>query len=287
MRKPLFKDVRVRKAICLLQNRRILLDKLAFKQYLPLRSYWPSANINPKENPVIRYNPREALKLFAEAGYDRVDKDGFLINKKGQHVEFTISYTGESFERYLTVFKEDCAKSGVRVNLQLLSWATLLKKADQFSFDTMVVAWSGELFPDGEELWYSKHANEPGGLNYAGYQNHEVDRMIDSMKGNFNAKEREKVIKKIDALIYNDYPYMLQWGANFSRVYYWNKFGMPKTVLSRLNDWSGALSYWWYDPVRAERLKNAMHQNKSLPKETVNVFYDDNVKNAVLSAEKN
>lgn len=285
MRKPFFKDVRVRKAICMLQDRKMLLEKLMYNQYEPLNSYWPSISIGSNTNPEINYDPEAAKKLLAEAGYNRVDSDGFLINTAGQRAEFTIDYTSESWERHLTVIKEDCAKAGVKVDLELISWATLLKRSEQYNFDSTVMAWSGDLFPDPEGQWHSKHVNEPGGANYAGYQNPEVDKLIDSMAGDFNARHREETIKKIDAIIYKEYPYALQWGANYNRVYYWNKFGMPKTFYSPISDWSGVLSYWWYNPAQDRKLKEAKAHNKPLPAEEVNVYYDAALKQALNSGK--
>ena len=286
LRRPFFKDVRVRKAICMLQDRKTLLKKLMFDQYAPLRSYWPSINIVANENPEIEYDPAAAEELLIKAGYNRVDRDGFLINAAGRRAEFTIAYTQESWERYLTVFKEDCAKAGVKVNLDLISWATLLKRAERYDFDSTVMAWSGELFPDPEGLWYSKHADEIGGANYPGYKNPLVDKLIDSMAADFDARRREETVRKIDALIYRDYPYALQWGANYERIYYWNKFGMPRTIYSRISDWSGALTYWWYDPARAARLREAMARKEPLPKEEENVYYDAALKRALVSGKR-
>lgn len=276
MRKPIFKDGRVRLAIAHLIDRDTLIKKLMYNQYYPLRSYWPSL-ANDRPNPVTVYDPVSAKKLLAEAGYDRTDKAGYLINAKGQRMEFTITYVNESFERHLTVIKEDCAKAGVKVNLELISWATLLKKADNYNFDTMVMAWSASLFPDPEQLWHSSHLSEPGGSNLAGYSNPEVDRLIESLPPIFDAAKREKIIREIDEIIYRDTPYALFWGANYSRLYYWNKFGMPKTVFSRVGGWSDALVYWWIDPAKEQKLKAAMKQRKSLPKVPVNVYYDRGV----------
>lgn len=277
MRRPIFQDRRVRLAIAHLMDRDTLIQKLMYNEYVPLRSYWPSL-ANSKPNPIIAYDPARAKRLLAEAGYNRTDKDGFLINAKGQRMEFTVTYVSDAFERHLTVFKEDCAKAGVKVNLELISWAALLKKADNYSFDSMVMAWSGSLFPDPEQLWHSRHRSEPGGSNLPGYNNPEVDRLIEELPPIFDVKKREAIIRRIDGIIYQDTPYILFWGANYNRIYYWDKFGMPKTVFSRIGRWSDALAYWWNDPVKEQKLKAAVKQKKALPKTPVEVYYDASLK---------
>ena len=275
MRRPLFKDVRVRQAISLLLNREVLLEKIMFNEYTSLHSYWPSLNVDPKMNPSVVFDPRHAQRLLAQAGYDRVDREGYRINKEGRRLEFSILYVSDAFERHLTIYKEDLRKAGVKANLRLVSWATLLRLMDNYNFDALIIGWSASLFPDPEQLWHSHHMNEPAGSNLPGYGNPEVDRMIEELPSIFDARKRESIIREIDAKITQDYPYVLFWGANFSRIYYRNVFSMPETVFSRLGGWSDALVYWWYDPEKADLLKDAQKSGKPLPAVPVNVYYDD------------
>lgn len=274
MRRAPFNNLQVRRAVFHLLDREKLLEKLMFNQYTPLRSYWPSINYNPVKNEPVDYNPAKARELLAQAGYKKLDSEGYLVNDKGGRLEFTILYSSQGMERHYTVFKEDCRKAGIKVNLELLSWATLLKRADEFNYDAISMAWSASLFDDPEQLWHSRHAQEAGGSNLPGYKNKEVDRLIDSMAPMFDAGKRNGVIKRIDAILYRETPYVLQWGAGYVRVYYRNVFGMPKTVFSRIGDWSDALVYWWYDPAKGKALKEAEQKNKALPREPVVVNYD-------------
>ncbi len=277
MRKPLFQDIKVREAISHLLDRDYLLEKIMYSQYQPLISYWPSLYGGAKANELINYDPAKAKQLLKKAGYDRLDNDGYLINRKVKRSEYTLSYAGESFERHMTYFAETCKQAGVKVNLQLLSWATLLKKLEEYDFDTLAMAWSATLFEDPEQLWHSKHASEPGGSNLPGYKNKEVDKLIDSLPPIFDAAKRIRIIKQIDHIIYKDYPYVLFWGANYSRVFYKNIFGMPKTVFSKYSS-GDVISYWWYDSAKMKRYKEALKKNKALPKEPVEVYYDRIVK---------
>jgi microcin C transport system substrate-binding protein len=274
LRRPLFKDQRIRMGISQLIDRKTLLEKIMYNEYQPLTSYWPSLYGTGKANPLIEYNPARAKELFKAAGYTALDKQGFLVNSKGERLEFTVSYQGESFERHLTLIKEDCRKAGVNVKLELLSWPTLLKKMDEFNFDTVVVAWSSNLFPDPEQLWHSKHASEPGGSNLPGYRDPEVDRLIDSLPPVFDAAKRDQIIKKIDGIIYRDVPYALFWGANYERILYKNVFGMPKTIFPKYADASSIIAYWWLDPAKVKRYREAVKRNQRLPGAPVEVYYD-------------
>lgn len=274
MRRPPFDDLRVRRAIAHLLNREYILEKIMYGEYKPLTSYFPSLYEKGEEsNPPIEFDPERAKSLLREAGYDRLDQTGYLVNGAGRRLEFSVAYVSEDTEKFLTIFVEDCKNAGVKVNLERYSWATLIKKIDQYDFDAVVIGWSGVLFPDPEQLWHSRHINEPGGSNLPGYQNPEVDRLIDSLPPIFAPAKRAEIIKQIDRIIYQDVPYILFWEADYSRLLYKNIFGRPATVLSKYG--SGIISYWWIDPERAERYQQAVKSRQALPPEPVEVHYDD------------
>lgn len=273
MRKPLFQDLRVRQAIFYLMDRKTILEKLEYNQYQPLSSYWPSLYGKDSDNPLIEYNPGKAKALLKEAGYTRLDSNGYLTNDRGEHLEFTISYANEPYEKHMTLFADSCKQAGVKVNLERISWPTLIKKMDEYKFDTVMIGWSGALFGEPEQLWHSKHASEIGGSNLCGYKNPEVDRLIDSMTPIFDANERNKIIKKIDSLIYRDTPYVLFWWRDYSPIFYKNIFGMPKTVFPKYSSGS-IVRNWWFDSVKFKKYEDAVSKNKSLPKVPVEIYYD-------------
>ena len=273
MRRPPFQDIRAREAICRLLDRKYLLEKIMFNQYQPLSSYWPSLYGSSKSNELIEYDTAKAKQLLNQAGFNRLDGSGYLVNDKGQRMEFTLIYASEEFERHITYFAETCKKAGVKVNLQLLSWATLIQKIEKYNFDAVNIGWSASLFPDPEQLWHSKHIDEPGGSNLPGFKNGKVDQLIDSLPPIFSAAERVRIIKQIDRIIYKDYPYALFWGANYSRIFYRNIFGMPKTIYSKYSS-NDVITYWWYDKAKGKRYRDAVKNNKSLPKEAEEVYYD-------------
>lgn len=272
-RRPIFKDVRIRKAINHLLDRQTILKRIMFDQYRPLTSYFPSLYSSAeKPNQLIEYNPALAKQLLQEAGFNRLGKDGYLVNAKGERLEFTISYTIEDSEKYLTIFTEACKRIGVKVNLERLSWATLIKKMDEYDFDGVEIAWSAALFTDPEQLWHSKHLAAAGGSNLPGYSNPKVDQLIATLPPMFDINKRNEIIKQIDSLLYQDYPYVLYWEAGYSRILYKNIFGMPKTVFPKYS--SGILKYWWIDPVKAKRYSEAVRKKQSLPGKPEEVYFD-------------
>jgi microcin C transport system substrate-binding protein len=278
MRRPPFNDLRIRQAVFYLMDRETLLQKIMYNEYKPFDSYFPSLYAGQPANPPVNYDPVKAKRLLAEAGYTKLDSNGYLVNANGRRLEFTIIYNGESFEKHLTMLADIWKRAGVKVNLNLMSWPTWLKKMDEFKFDAAVVAWGASLFEDPEQLWHSKYADEAGSSNCPGYQNLQVDRLIESLPPIFDAAQRNTIIKQIDRLIYQDTPYALLWGADYTRVLYKNIFAMPKTVLSKYgSDVGDIIAHWRIDPEKLKKYNEALKRKSALPGVSLEVHYDQTV----------
>jgi microcin C transport system substrate-binding protein len=274
MRKPVFKDIRVRKALFMLLDRKTIIDKLLYGMDQPLNSYFP----NIGDNTFVPYNPAEAGKLLGEAGYNRLDKDGYLVNIKGERLEFSILSTiNEDIEKYLTIYAQSCKEAGIKVNLDLTSVATLTKKMNNYDFDAVRIGFTGSIFEDPEQLWHSRHAQELNGNNLPGYKNPEVDELIDSLPPVFNAEERNNIIRRMDKIIYSEVPFILFWEENYYMLFYKNAFGHPGTYVSKYGSFdvrSEIIAYWWYDPLKLNKLKDAEKQGTALPVEPEVIYYD-------------
>ena len=86
--------------------------------------------------------------------------------------------------------------------------------------------------------------------------------------------ERNRIYRRIDKLITEQHPYAFLWNISAKRLIYWNKFGMPDTVLSRYSNEEAVLTYWWYDNDKAQELQDAKRNNAFLPSVTVEVDFD-------------
>jgi microcin C transport system substrate-binding protein len=64
------------------------------------------------------------------------------------------------------------------------------------------------------------------------------------------------------------------WNINYTRLLYWNKFGMPGTVLSKYGREESAYSYWWYDEDSAADLTDAVEQKLPLPSKPFSVIFE-------------
>ena len=271
MRKPPFNDRRVRLAWAYLFNREKLMDKLFFNQYEFIDSYYPGRIWANPTNRKIRYNPRKAALLLAQAGYKKRNKEGILIGPDGKPFEVTLEIGHQDLERIFTVIKEDYEKAGIRINLKLIDPRTLYKKVSEREFTVTYQWWGAIVFPNPESSWMSELADKPQNNNLPGFKNRRVDRLCEKYNVCFDQKERVKIIRKIDKIIFDEHPYALGWYSNRVRILYWDKFGHPDTYFTRIGDWRDIISVWWYDPAKAARLEKAMASGTPLEQGEVEV----------------
>jgi microcin C transport system substrate-binding protein len=275
MRKAPFNDLRIRKALFLLLDRKTLIEKMNYNQVKPLNSYWPSLyESGETPNTPVSFDPEQAKKLLKAAGFNKLDGDGYLTDASGKRLEFSLLYNSPEIEKHLTFYADTLKQAGVKINLELLTWATLLKKTDEYKFDAVAIGWASSIFDDPEQLWHSKHSEEIGGSDLPGYKNAEVDRLIDSMPSIFDAEERNRIIRKIDKILFREVPYVLFWYPGYARVLYKNEFGQPKTYVSKYGSDSDIVTYWWFDQVKKKTLDEAEKNKKPLPAEKVDLYFD-------------
>ena len=88
MRTAPLDDVRVRKALAHLYDRKTMLNKFAYDLYDRLKSYYPGSDAENLDNEMIEFDVREAVKLLAEAGWEDRGPDGILM-KDGERLSLS------------------------------------------------------------------------------------------------------------------------------------------------------------------------------------------------------
>ena len=259
-RKAPFSDIRVRKALALLMNRDELIKKLFFNEYVPLNSYYAGGIYENPNNPKNLYNQQEALTLLADAGWKDRDAQGRLV-KNGQPLSLEVLYGSKGNENWLTVYQEALRKVGIGLNLRLVTGETLFKLVMDRNFDMVSMAWTGLLFPNPETSFGGELADQNNNNNITGFKDARVDALLKQYDVEYDQQKRAAIIQEIDGILANSYQYILGWDAPFTRIAYWNKFGMPEGVLTRIGDYRDITSTWWIDPQREAELRKAMGDN--------------------------
>jgi microcin C transport system substrate-binding protein len=252
MRNEPFSDIRVRRAFNLLLNRDLLIQKLFYNEYTPMNSYFPGGVYENPGNPKNQYNPQEALKLLAEAGWTNRDAQGRLT-KNGRPFVVEYMYADKGAERWLTVFQDDLRKAGIILNLRLLSYETLIQLRNEWRFELVSFGWVPGTFPDPESLYRSDLADVKNSYNYTGFKDKRADEILTAYNQEFDQQKRVALIRELDGIVANLYPSILEWQAPFDRIAYQNKFGHPESFFTRIGDQYDMMKYWWIDPALERR----------------------------------
>ncbi len=205
---PLFQDKRVRQALsCLVDKEKILKDAyFGLGEIVTGPLYYDSPYYDKSIKP-YEFNVEKAKALLAEAGWKDIDGDG-VLEKDGKKFEFTILQVANSSlqEKMLPLIKEDMAKGGVQMKIQILEWSVYLQRLEQKDFDACTLRWTIAYEPDLYQLWHSSEADKPFSSNY-GFKNAEADRIIDELRVTFDHKKRVELCFQFHRLLHEEQPY--------------------------------------------------------------------------------
>jgi microcin C transport system substrate-binding protein len=287
LRRPLFKDRRVREALGYAYDFEWLNKNLSFGQYERIRSYFENSELaarglpGPAELEVleplrgkipeevftqvfqppktdgsgkIRHNLRRATELLSAAGWKVVD-DRLINVETGEPMEFEILLSSPGAERSALPFKKNLERLGIDASVRTVDTAQYRQRMDTFDFD-MTTQRTGQTNSPGNEqreFWSSESAKREGGRNLAGIHSPAVDELIELV---ISASSREELITRVRAL-----DRVLLWGFYMiphfyiaaDRLLYWDRFGRPEVVPTE----GLAIDTWWFDEAKAKRLKAA------------------------------
>ena len=210
LKHPLFKDKRIRQAIAYAIDKNEIVDVVLFGlgspatgPYVP--NTWPyNKNVNKYE-----FNPEKAKALLKEAGWAYTHGDG-LLYKDGRPFTFTIlTNMGNSLRKNTaTIIQWRLAKIGINVEIKALEWSTFVNEfIDKRRFEAVLLGWSIGLDPDQYDIWHSSKTKEKE-FNFVGYNNPEVDRLLEEGRRTFDIKERKKAYFRIQEIIADELPYI-------------------------------------------------------------------------------
>lgn len=207
---PLFSDARVRRAISMSIDKDEIVKAVLLGQGIPtIGPYKPDTwpyNTDIKDYP---FDPDAAADLLAEAGWTRADKKAPLKDKDGNVFAFTITTNQGNDQRIktATIIQSRLADLGMEVKIRAVEWAVLLKEfLDKGRFDAVIMGWTIPLDPDMFDIWHSSKVG-PGNLNFIGYKNPEVDRLLEKGRHILDQDERKIIYDQVQEILHQEQPY--------------------------------------------------------------------------------
>ncbi|GGS23612.1 ABC transporter substrate-binding protein [Deinococcus knuensis] len=177
-KQKLFRDVRFRRAMSHIANRQAMiqlaLGGLGSENYYsvyPIFKNQVEAGVAAGA-PQYKYNLSEASKLLAQLGYTKKNSAGYLVDKSGKVLEFTLSTNaGNTVREQLgRIFADEAKKVGVKVNFTPIDFNTLVgqltSKGEDRPFDAILLG-----LANGANTWPFGSNVVPCGTNLHSYNN--------------------------------------------------------------------------------------------------------------------
>lgn len=278
MRRPIFQDIAVRKALDYAFDFEWSNKNVAFSSYKRTDSYFENSELGalpgpPKGrvleileqyrdqlNPEVfttRYTPpktdgsgnarnnlRAAIKILDEAGYVLAD-DGIRVHKEtGQRLSFKIIDNNPLFERWILPFIANLKKLGVEASFRVLDPAQYQNRMNTFDYDMTISSFSQSDSPGNEQrdYWSSQKADMKGSRNYLGIKNPVIDAIIEEI---IRAPSREELIaqcRALDRILLAGHYVIPNWHIDHFRVAYWKKLQKPDKISPQAPNVS---TTWW------------------------------------------
>lgn len=208
LERPMFADVRVRRALTMLIDISGMLEHLFYGVYRPTTCpfFWEGSDCDPAVQP-LPHDPAQALRLLDEAGWRDSDGDG-IRDKAGTAFRFTFMVPARSDDtaRMATKMKEDFERAGIDMALQRIEWSTYSERLRSHDFDVCSLLWGqpgGRLDP--WQIWHSSSAN--GGSNYISYRNPRADELMNRARPILDPAARQPIYRELHRLLYEEQPY--------------------------------------------------------------------------------
>ncbi|GGE09754.1 ABC transporter substrate-binding protein [Aureimonas endophytica] len=285
LRRPLFQDLRVRRALNLAFDFETMQRTLFFGEYRrpnsfffntdlassglpgpaelaflePLKGKIPdSVFTTPYENPVggdnakIRDNLRAALQLLKEAGWEQ--RGGRLVNSAdGQPFAFELLLNGDTLTGVAGQYQQSLKRIGIEMALRPVDPSQYINRIRGRDYDMIYTGLAQSLSPGNEQydFWSSSAADKPASQNYAGIKDPAVDQLVVDV---VQAKDRETLIaatKALDRVLLANQYMIPSYVASDVRVAIWDRFSHPAELPKYSIGWP---ALWWWDEAKAAKL---------------------------------
>jgi peptide/nickel transport system substrate-binding protein len=208
LKDPVFRDVRVRKAIA------HAIDREKILKYLWRNQAEPAASVIPPNNwayapdvATYPYDPERARSLLREAGQG--------------HLSFTFSTSTEETQRMLaSVLQQQLREVGIEMRIRSNEFATFYNDIISGNFQAYSLRWiGGNTDPDIFDLIFNSTRTPPNGANRGFYSNPEVDRLVGIARREMDMEIRKQAYRRVQQIVAEELPYVNLWFLDNVCVY--------------------------------------------------------------------
>lgn len=285
LRRPLFSDVRVRRALNYMFDFETTQKTSYYGQYERVQGYFPntpflfdglpqgreleileryrgrvSEEIFTTEfkqpttdgNGNIRANIRAALDLLKQAGWELRDNQ-MTSTTSGEAAAFEIVYFSPETEKTILPFVQNLKRIGIQASLRLLDVPQFRTRLNEFEFD-MIPSFLTPFYPPGPELrggWNSRYADQKGSENDQGVKDPIIDELVDLVIAANSWDEKVAASRAFNRYATWQFFTIGLYYDPIDRIAYWDMFGRPE----KRPIYDIGFSTWWSDEKNPEALR--------------------------------
>jgi peptide/nickel transport system substrate-binding protein len=278
-RRPVFSDIRVRRALTQLFDFEWINRNYFFGLYVRSAGYFAGSELSAYGRPAderelellkpfaARIPPdildgsyrlpvtdgsgrdrttlRSALNLLSQAGYDL---DGTVLRQRTTKapLAFEILVTTRDQERIALAYSRDLKRAGIEASVRAVDPVQFDQRRLGYEFDMIQNRWDQSLSPGNEQsfYWGSQAADIPGTRNYMGAKDPAIDALIDAL---LEARERPafvSAVRALDRILMSGFYAIPLFNVQEQWIARWNRVERPaKAALT------GYLpETWWQNP---------------------------------------
>lgn len=291
LRRELFQDPRVRRAINYAFDFESLQRTIFYGQYERVSSYFhgmdlassglpqgkeleilesvrdkipPEVFTTPYVNPVggdpqkERDNLRKAIDLLQAAGY-KLEGRRLIDPNTGQQLSFELLLNGPTMERVALPLQANLRKIGIDMKVRSVDTPQWINRVRSRDFDMIYTGWAQSDSPGNEQrdFWGSNAADSESSRNYAGIADPGVDALIDRVVLAQDRAELEAATRALDRVLLAHYYVIPAYTLRRARIARWDRFSRPDP----LPEFSiGFPTIWWWDEAKAAAIRQGVTQ---------------------------
>ncbi|CAD5300004.1 Peptide/nickel transport system substrate-binding protein [Bosea sp. 62] len=188
---PMGKDKRVRQALSLSIDRKVLSQVVFEGLYAPMNQpFNPGNQYLSAALPVPERDVAKAKALLKEAGVAKVSVELFVTNNPVD------AQLGQ-------VIQAMAQEAGIDIQIRSSEFASQLRDQQQGKFQMSRIGWSGRIDPDGN---IHPFVTSKGNQNDGKYSNAEVDRLLDEARTIYDVAERKKRYDAAQKILQDELP---------------------------------------------------------------------------------
>ncbi|MBI3585320.1 MAG: hypothetical protein HY096_15390 [Nitrospinae bacterium] len=196
------------------------------------------------------YNPRKALELLKEAGWEDTDNN-HILDKNGKELIFTLLINkGDKIkERCAMLIQEQLLDIGIKLQIEFLDLTSMSKRCLQREFESAFIEIISKADPDiNYRFWHSSQIDR--GLNIFSYKNQRLDELLDKGRATFDKEKRKEYYIDFQKEMLDDPPGIFL---------FWTEYlvGIHERFKDVKVDWRGTFANIteWYVPEKKQKYK--------------------------------